>query len=239
MKQMKLILSLMLVAGVSTPLVATAETKEAADVYCTIRDNGASLSCSWNSKERRSLTVDDIPTFVDMAGVNAYMTVRSKKNFERVFVTDANAQQFKRLNEVKKGASVSEIARVKSEIFSEIEKRLIKLSDELDSTALSTDFIKYDPSVGTDKMKREMKPQMAELEGYKKNKDKACTSTPVFEQMSKANSKLQATLSGILVGFQTPGTCMSDFKVFKDKDGSVDLRQLDGVASKYAEVCKK
>jgi len=32
---------------------------------------------------------------------------------------------------------------------------------------------------------------------------------------------------------------MSDFKVFKDKDGSVDLRQLDGVSQRFLASCKK
>lgn len=209
------------------------------DVFCTIKDNGASLQCQWVGKEHKAMTSDEIASFVDMAASATYLVVKSKKGFERTFLTDPNAPQFKRLADVKRNGSISDVGRIKSEVFLELERKIIKLSDDMDSAAASADFVKFDPSVGTDKMKRENKPLFAELEGFKKNKEKACTSTPAFEQLSKANTKLQNTLSNIVVAFQTPGTCMSDFKIFKDKDGSVDLRQLDTVPSKYADSCKK
>lgn len=209
------------------------------DVYCTIKDNGASLSCQWLGREHKAMTSDEIAAFIDMAASQTYVVVKSKKGFERTFATDPNAPQFKRLADVKRNGSISDVGRIKSEVFLDLERRLIKLSDDMDHAAVSAEFVKYDPSVGTDKMKREQKPLMAELDGFKKNKEKVCTATPAFEQLSKANSRLQNTLSNIVVAFQTPGTCMSDFKIFKDKDGSVDLRQLDTVPGKYAESCKR
>jgi hypothetical protein len=57
--------------------------------------------------------------------------------------------------------------------------------------------------------------------------------------MTKSNASMEVALSNILYAFQTPDSCMGDFKVTKDKDGSVDIRQLDGVAQKFVERCKK
>jgi hypothetical protein len=209
------------------------------EISCNIRDNNATLACQWVGKERRAMTVDDISQFVDQAGVMAYITVKSRKGMERVFQIDSNAPTFKRLNEAKKSASISEVSRVKSEVFAEIEKRVTKLSDELDATASAAELIKYDPSIGTDKMRREARLLLTELEGFHKSRDQVCTSTPAYENLTKANASLQQILSNILFAFQTPGTCMDTFKVFKDKDGTVDLRQLDVVPARYKEACRK
>jgi hypothetical protein len=209
------------------------------EISCTIRDNNTTLNCQWVGKDRRTMTADDISQFVDQAGVMAYISIKSRKGYERIFQVDASAPSFKRLAEIKKGSSISEVARVKSEVFTEIEKRVIKLSDDLDTSAAAAELIKYDPSIGTDKLRRESRDLAGELEGFRKNREKICTSTPGFENLSKANSSLQLTLSNILYAFQTPGTCMDGYKVFKDRDGSVDLRQLESVPARYKEACKK
>lgn len=217
-----------------------AEKPPWSDVYCTIRDNGASLACQNNTgSDTHTMSANDIASFVDQAEVGTHVIVKSKKKYERVFMVDPGAAQFKRLQEIKKNASVSELSRAKNELFLEIEKKLIKLSDDLDSAAASAELVKYDPSIGADKYRREIRDMTAELDGFKKNKEKVCTATPAFENLSKTNASLQKTLSGILVAFNTPGTCMYDYKVFKDRDGAVDLRQLDEVGGKYRESCKK
>ena len=182
---------------------------------------------------------EDIAAFVDQGQIAAYVDIKSRKGMERVFQIDGNAPSYKRLNDIKKTASISEINKAKSDLFNEIEKKIIKLSDELDGQAATAELVLYDNSIPVDKAKRENRSMTAEIEGYRKNRDKICTSTPAFEQISKANASLQQTLSNILFAFQTPSTCLADFKVFKDKDGSVDLRQLDSVVEKYKTQCKK
>ena len=189
--------------------------------------------------EKKTMTANDVSIFIDQAEVNTFVTIKSRKRLERVFQIDNKSPQFKKLAEIKKSASVSELSRVKNELFLEIEKKLIKISEDLDAVSNVVDLVKYDPSVGTDHYSREMKEMTDQLEKYKKDKEKICTSTPEFENLSRTNSVLQKTLSGIVLAFNTPGTCMYDFKIFKDKDGSVDLRQLDAVAPKYKEMCKK
>lgn len=210
----------------------------ATEIYCTIRSNGANLSCQVLGRERKVMTAEDITNFIDSAEIAAYVTLKSRKGLERTYAIDSKAPQFKRLQEIKKSASISEIAKAKSDLFSEIEKKIIKIADEQDGQAQATELILPDPYVTFDKMKREQRSLMAEVEGYRKNKDKVCTNTPAFENMSKINSRLQQTLSNMVYAFQTSDSCMAGYKVFKDKDGSVDLRQLDSASDYFKANCK-
>ncbi|MBO9666033.1 MAG: hypothetical protein J7501_04410 [Bdellovibrio sp.] len=212
-----------------------------AELYCLIRSSGTSLNCQWVNKDddRVVMKPDDVGTFIDQASVIGYITVKSKAGYERIFEIDAKSERFANLKSFRKTASSSEISRYKNDLFMEIEKKVIKLSDELDSAAASTDLVKYDSSIAYDKYRRETRAVRNELEGYRKNRETVCTATPAFEQVSKVNSALQKSLSGILYALQTPGTCMDDFKVFKDKDGTVDLRQLNGIPDRFVEKCKK
>jgi hypothetical protein len=209
------------------------------EIYCTIRSSGGNLNCQVLGKERKVMSADEIANFVDAGEVAAYLTLKSRKGMERTFMVDARAPQYKHLNDVKKSSSISEIAKAKSDLFDDIEKKVIKLSDELDGQAAAAELVLYDSSLTYDKLKRDNRKMMTELEGYRKNKDKVCTNTPAFEQMSKANARLQQTLSNIIYAFQIPDGCMSSYKVFKDRDGAVDLRQLDTVADHYKANCRK
>ncbi|MBX3022263.1 MAG: hypothetical protein KF799_11375 [Bdellovibrionales bacterium] len=209
------------------------------EIYCKLRSGGSALECQSTGKDKRVMTAEDITNFVDAGEVAAFITLKSKKGIERTYMLDPKAPQYKRLGEVKRNSSISEIAKAKTDLFNEIEKRVIETSDKLDAQASTAELVLWDPGLSYDKFHREQRTMVAELDGYRKNRDKVCTSTPAFEQVSKANSKLQQTLSNIVFAFQTPGTCMSSFKVFKDRDGSIDLRQLDGVSDQYRESCKK
>ncbi len=209
------------------------------EIACTIRESGQNLNCIWIGKEKKTMTADDVQAFIDQSAVFAYITVHGRKGMERTFHPDSNAPQFKKLAELKKVGSISEISRMKLDLFAEIEKKVIKLSDELDSQALQADLVKFDASVTGDKFKAEIRDMGRDLDAFKASKDKLCTSTPQFEALSKTNTSLQTALSNVLVAFQSPGTCMDGFKVFKDKDGTVDLRQLEGVGKSFLENCKK
>jgi hypothetical protein len=227
---------LLLSAALVGAQVAAADPME---IYCTIRSSGGNLNCQIMGKERKVMNADDVTNFVDAGEVAAYITLKSRKGYERTYLVDPKAPQYRRLNDIRKSSSISEIAKAKSDLFNDIEKKVIKVSDDLDGQAAAAELILYDSSITYDKLKREQRTMNAELEGYRKNKDKVCTNTPAFEQMSKANSRLQQTLSNIIYAFQTPDTCMSDYKVFKDRDGSVDLRQLDTVTDHFKTNCRK
>ncbi|MFM6927738.1 MAG: hypothetical protein ACKOX6_04700 [Bdellovibrio sp.] len=225
--------------GMGTAVLAS--QIESNELYCLIRNTGSNLICQWVAKDGDLILMkaDDVGLFIDQAAVLGYITVKSKAGYERVFEIDAKSDRFANLKAYRKTASLSEISKYKSDLFIEIEKNVIKISDDLDKAATATDLVKYDSSIALDKYRRETRVVKNELEGYRKNRETVCTATPAFEQISKVNSALQKSLSGILYALQTPGTCMDDFKVFKDKDGTVDLRQLDVVPDRFTEKCKK
>lgn len=207
------------------------------EIFCTIK--GANLSCQSSGKTRKVLDADDVAKFVDASTINGYITLKSRKGTERTFLVDGKSTPFKRLEDVKNSASMSEIATAKTSLFNDIEKKIIKLSDELDGQASAAEFILWDPGITFDKAKREQRDMTTELEGYRSNKDKMCTSTPAYEAVSKSNAKLQQMLSNIVYSWQTPGTCMSSFKIYKDAEGAIDLRQLDNSVAHYKANCGK
>lgn len=208
------------------------------EIYCVIRTSGGNLSCQVLGKERKVMTAEDITNFIDASEVLAYITLKSRKGFERTYAVDPKAPQFKRLADIKKSASISEIAKAKSDLFSEIEKRVIKISDEQDGQAAAAELVLPDSRITYDKLKKEQRTMAQELEGYRGNREKVCTTTPEFEKISKTNARLSQTLSNMIYAFQAPDSCMSGYKVFKDKDGSVDLRQLDSAPDHFKANCK-
>jgi hypothetical protein len=220
-------------------VTANFASAQSVEIFCSIRSSGSSLNCQLLGKDRRTMSSDDISNFLNQAQVSAFVTLKSRKGLERTYQVDANSPQYKRYQDIKKSASISEVNKAGAELFNEIEKKLIKTSDDLDAQSATAELVLYDPSITYDKMKRESSAMQVELEGFKKNRDKICTTTPGFEQVSNANQALQKTLSNILYAFQTPDTCMSkEMKIFKNADGTVDLRQLDSVADTYKSQCK-
>ncbi len=210
------------------------------EIYCTIRDSGANVSCQQLGRKgsRKTMGAEDISNFVDQGQVAAYVTLKSKKGFERTFLIDPDSPQYKKLGDIKRSASISEISKYKSELFNEIEKKLIRISDDLDNQSTTAELVKWDPSIANDKFKFESRSMVTELAQTRKGQEKFCSTTATFEEMLKTNAVLQSTLSNVLYAFQTPDTCMSDLTVMKDKDGVVDLKQLDTLPQKYRSQCK-
>ncbi len=216
-----------------------AAKEQLVEIVCSIRDTGTSLNCVWLGREKKAMTSDDVQAFVDQANVYAYITVKSRKGHERSFMPDPNSAQFKKLADIRKNGSISEISRAKLDLFAEIEKKTIKLADDLDAQSLTADLIKFDASVTTGKYKRELKFAKEDLESLQSNKGALCVATPEYESKMKVASTLQSTVSTLLNAFQTPGTCMDKLTVKKDKDGKVDVSQFEGLAQSYVESCKK
>lgn len=210
------------------------------EIFCTIRSSGASLSCQHMvGNSRKVMNADDVANFIDSGQVSAYITLRSHKGIERTFMVDPKAPQYKRLADVERNTSMSNVAKAKSDLFEEIERKVIKISDELDGLAAAAELILYDPGITYDKMTREQRSLRTEVEDYRGNKERVCTATPAFEKVSKVNLRLQQTLGNIVTAFQAPDTCMSGFKVSTDREGAVDLRQLDTIADYFKKACKK
>lgn len=212
---------------------------EPMEIYCGIRAGTESLNCQVLGKDRKTMSSEDITNFIDAGEVAAYITLRSRKGLDRTYLIDAKSPQYKKLNIVEKSASISEIARAKSDLFTEIEKKIIRVSDRLDAETSGAELVLFDSSLTYEKARRESHAMKAELENYHKNKESACTATPAFESVSKANMRFQQTLSNLVYAFQTQNSCMADYKIFKDHDGSVDLHQLDIAANHFKTNCIK
>lgn len=219
--------------------MAFAADNDIVEIVCSVRDTGSNLDCVWVGHEKKMMTSDDVQAFIDQANVYAYITVKSQKGFERTFVADPKSAPFKKLSEVKKNGSISEISRAKLELFAEIEKKVIKLSQDLDTQASSADFVKYDAAITTERYRREVTAKNKELDSFRSGKNKLCVATPEYENSMKLNKSLQTTVSKMLTAFQTSGTCLDAIKIAKDKEGYVDLKQFDTLDRDYVELCKK
>jgi hypothetical protein len=222
---------------------AIAKPDDSNEISCVIRPTGTSLSCNWVKSivgnDRKSMTPEDISAFIDKAAVQAYITVLSKKKLERTFLVDNNHPAFRRIAELKKSASIGEISHAKLDLFSEIEKKTIKVSADLDEAVAASDLIIADPSVSREKFKTDLHDAAGELDALRDKKDKLCTATPAFEQITRANQHLQKTLSSLVYAFQNPNSCLTDFKLVKDREGEVDLRQLDNIGPQFIEKCRR
>lgn len=181
---------------ISILLVATSAHAqvEAAEVYCTIRESGMNLSCQWVGKERKAMNADDIVQFIDKAEVAAYLSVKSRRGYERVFFVDPESPQFRKLSELKKTGSISEISKAKNDLFAEIEKRSIKISDDLDAMTPTMELIKYDGSVAVDKYKRDLRRLDNELIALKGGSENQAYAAGAEGEAGSALPKWTATV---------------------------------------------
>lgn len=206
------------------------------ELSCTIK--GSSMSCQIVGKDRRVMDSDDVSRFIDASDSGAYLVLKSRKGMERTFMIDSRSAQFKKLRDIKNSASMSDIATAKAALFNELEKKVIKLSDDLDAQSGTAEFVLWDPSIGFEKARKEARDLQTEVDGFRKNRDSVCTTTPAFEAVTKSSARLQQSLSQIVLSWQTPGTCMSTYSIYKGGDGAVDLRQVDSAADFYKSHCK-
>lgn len=200
------------------------------ELFCMINDAGEGLTCQYKDKRDSTKAFDDndIISFMDRANGGAFMTVKSKRGFERTFEVDPQSAPFKRLRSAKKDQSVSEIARLKLELYTDLEKKAIQVSDGLDTVFIQSDMLKYDPAIENDKCKMDMKVYSTGS-NYEKN----------LESISAENKALSIYLTSMLKAFKEPGSCMGDYKIDVAPDGSVELSQLQGLSQAFRNRCKK
>ncbi len=211
-------------------LGADAAWAESPELFCTINESGESLSCQYKDKRdsSKAFTDEDILSFVDRATNGAYITVKSKRGFERTFEVDPVSPPFKRLRDAKKSMGVSETARMKLEVFQTLERKAVQISDGLDAVFVQADMLKYDPAIATDKCKMDMKVYSSGAT-YEKN----------LESLTAENKTLSIYLTSILKAFKEPGSCIGDYKINVSADGTVELSQLQGLAQAIRNRCKK
>src|SRR5882724_11008041 len=95
------------------------------ELSCRLRMSGQNLDCQIMGKQRVAMDADDVGHIIDAVEDKVYIHATSRHGIERMFLVDANAASFKKLNKVKKSSSMSEIAAAKNVVFDEIEKRVI------------------------------------------------------------------------------------------------------------------
>jgi len=155
-------------SAVMVGALAQAADIDAVEIFCTIRDSGNHLNCQWVGKDqRRSMSPEETAIFIDKSQVASYISVRSRKGMERVFAIDPESPQFRKLNEVIKTGAMSEIAKAKLDLFSEIERKAVKISDDLDAASVTMELVKYDDSIAVDKYKRELRRMDKDLVSLK------------------------------------------------------------------------
>ncbi len=209
----------------------------AMEVSCAFSSGGKSLSCQITTPPRRVMHPEDIGEFLEAKEI--FVTLVGASKVTRIFQIDRNAPEFKHLEDLHKSGSISEIEAGKLALFAEIERKLIETSNKLDAAKNEAKLVLYDSSITYEKLNGDRVTRDAEIAALRKGKEQACMTLPAVEKISNANSKLQQALSNILYAFQTPDSCMAGFKVFKDRDGTVDLRQLNDVSTQFRSQCTK
>lgn len=220
----------LIVVVVSMLSSIAAHADPAPELFCTINSNGEDLNCQYKDKRDSSkvFSDDDIISFTDRSMTGGYITVKSKRGFERTFEVDPDSHQFKQLREAKKNLGVSELAKVKLETYQDLERKAIQVSDGLDAIYVQSDMLKYDPAIAADKCKMDMKLYSSGV-NYEKN----------LESLSAENKTLSIYLTSLLKAFKDPGSCLSDYKMDVSADGTVELSQLQGISQAFKNRCKK
>lgn len=209
------------------------QTALAADVlpelFCSITESSG-LRCQYKDKKNSSRAFSDLDVtdFITKSAAGGYITVKSKRGFERTFEVDPSYVQFKKITEKRDSAGTTELARMKLDLFSEMEKKAVQISDGLDTIFVQSDLLKYDPSIAIDKCRLDMKASTSGT-AYEKN----------VESLQAENKALGVFLTGLIKAFKDPTSCLSDFKIHVTSDGSIDLEQLQGLSQAFKNRCKK
>jgi hypothetical protein len=229
-RSVQLAITFVLALGLATFFGAASALAAPPELFCTINSDGQGLSCQYKDRRdsSKAFTDEDIGAFIEKATNGAYITVKSKRGFERTYEVDPSASDFKRLESSRKSETASEIARQKLDIYSELEKKAIQVSDGLDTVFIQSDLLKYDPAVAYDKCRQDM-GSSATNSAYEQN----------MEVLRSENKALSVFLTSLIKAFKDPSSCMADFKLNVAADGSVDLSQLQGLAQAFKNRCKR
>lgn len=228
------------VSSLVAPLAFADGVTRPAELFCNIRKESATLNCQYfNGQTKRPLTDQDIIDFVDRASVSAYLTVESRAEHERTLAIDPSYANFKSLADTIKSGSASEIARAKFDIFAEIEKRVIKISDDLDTSLSAQNFIKYDPSVTNDKYRRELEFVTGQTIQGIKSAATNCATEQQLATLASDNRALSTELTRIVNAMRSPTSCLGDQPFQVQPDGSMDLNEVKNLSLAFTDKCRK
>jgi hypothetical protein len=187
-----------------------------AELACKVGGGGKTLDCGLKESE--------LASFIDQARGGAYLTVESRKGVKRTFSLDPNSSEVQKFLELEKAkAPMAELLKAKLDIFSSIERKVTKISEALDET-----------------VPKESKKD-AQKEAKKEGK-KTLEESALDVQLEEANlyrKNLTHYLSVILHTMQDPGSCTDSFNLRTEKDGGVDIHQINELSKLFQAKCRR
>ena len=203
------------------------------EMMCTVQNEKA-LHCVYDDGTTRKILNDqDLIAFINQANKGAYVTVKSRKGFERVFFIDPNGAEFKTFYRVQKtpGISMREVGQAKYAIFAAIENKAITISKTLDSGG-TLPLVNADPANAYYQYKDQLKTLKKEKDdldlSYQKLKESS--SEKNLEAALQEKQYFSHYLSDLVKLLGETGSCAEEFQLKPGADGSVNLDHLNDLA---------
>ena len=212
------------------------------EMMCTVQNEKA-LHCVYDDGTTRKVLNDqDLIAFINQANKGAYVTVKSRKGFERVFFIDPNGAEFKTFYRVQKtpGISMREVGQAKYAVFAAIENKAITISKTLDSGG-ALPLVNADPANAYYQYKDQLKALKKEKDdldlSYQKLKESS--SEKNLEAALQEKQYFSHYLSDLVKLLGETGSCAEEFQLKPGADGSVNLDHLNDLAPIFQKKCHK
>ena len=211
------------------------------ELFCSLHKTGKALDCYYSDgKTKKVLNDQDLLEFINAANKGVYVTVRSKKGYERVYFLDPNGTEFKNFYKIQKSPTVSmrELGQAKYAVFAAIEEKVIKISNSLDAASPS-ELVTTDPAFAYLKFKN----QLIALKTEKDEIEKSCEKYKNSDVEKNLEAALQEKrvythyLSLLVKTMSEPGSCTETFKLKPNEDGSISLDGLNDLSSLFQQKC--
>jgi hypothetical protein len=139
-----------------------------------------------NGSSKKPLNDQDLIDFINKATQGAFVTVKSKKGYEREYYLDPNGPEFRNFYKIQKSSNVSmrELGQAKYAVFASIESKVIQISNNLDNKS-SPDLVTIDPAYAYLKFKAQLNGLKSENEKLSKSL-KTCETADVEKKLETA-----------------------------------------------------
>ena len=213
------------------------------ELYCTLHSSGKTLNCYYvNGSSKKPLNDQDLIDFINKATQGAFVTVKSKKGYEREYYLDPNGPEFRNFYKIQKSSNVSmrELGQAKYAVFASIESKVIQISNNLDNKS-SPDLVTIDPAYAYLKFKAQLNGLKSENEKLSKSL-KTCETADVEKKLetSLQEKKYFSHYLNLLVKtLGEPNSCADSFQLKPNADGTVNFDRLDDLVVLFRQKCLK
>jgi hypothetical protein len=209
---------------------------------CSVAASGQGIECFKSSgKDRKPMNDQDLINFVNAATRGAYLNIRSKKGYERVFYLDPRSAEMTELYAKAKTLPARDYGKAKFDMFGMIEAKVLKLSDELDAANSVPGLVRYDLAYTQQKYR-------GDILSLTSDRDKAKACCEKYRDLN-ADQRLEAALQeknyvshylSILMNTMTePGYCTDSFRLKPGEDQTVALDDVNTLAGVFKDNCKR